>query len=56
MPYLVKEANLEADLIEVMQRPEFPAICERYEAMLTRLGNVDGSENLALVIMAIEKK
>jgi len=52
--YLVTEPELEAKLIEVMQRPEFPAIRERYEALLKRLGNIDGNETIALSIIAFE--
>ncbi len=52
MPYLVTEPELEAKLIEVMQRPEFPTICERYEALLERLGSVEGNEIIALVLIA----
>lgn len=55
MPYLVTAPELEAELIEVMQRPDFPQICERYEALLKRLGNVDGNEIIALVLIAINR-
>lgn len=53
--YLVTEPELEAKLIEVMQRPEFPALCTKYHALLERLGNVDGNEVIALVMIAIDK-
>lgn len=52
MSHLVTEPELEAKLIEMMQCPDFPQICERYEAMLKRLGNVDGNEVIALALIA----
>ena len=55
MPYLVKHPELEASLIEVMQRKEFPAICKEYDTLLEQLGNVDGNEVISLAIIAIEK-
>lgn len=54
MPYLVTEPEIEAKLIEVMGRPEFPQIVATYEALLTKLGNTEGNEVIALAIIAFE--
>lgn len=50
---LITEPELEAQLIEMMQRKDFPQICERYHAMLEQLGNVDGNEVIALALIAV---
>ena len=52
MVHLVTEPELEDQLIEMMQRTDFPQICERYHALLDRLGNVDGNEIIALALIA----
>lgn len=52
--HLVTEPELEAKLIERMQRPDFPLVCERYEALLKRLDNVDGNEVIALALIAAD--
>jgi hypothetical protein len=53
MVHLVKEPELEAQLIEEMSKPNFPLICGEYEKLLSQLGNVDGNEIIALVLIAI---
>ena len=51
---LITEPELEARLIEMMQRSEFAQTCASYERMLKQLGNVDGNEVIALALIAKE--
>lgn len=53
MPYLVAEPELETKLQEAINRSDFKQIRDKYDDLLNRLGNVEGDECIALVLIAL---
>lgn len=50
--HIVSEPEIEAELLAIQNSPAFPAVKADYDRLLNKLGNVEGDEIIALVILA----
>lgn len=49
---LTSISSIEDRMADIMSEPKYPQVVEEYERLLKIMGNVDGAEVIALVLVA----